>query len=110
MYKGEPYGLYKYGYVEDLKNIDSDKLFKHYKNILKTSKIDIFVSGDIEKSKAKIYIIKKENFKKLEEREAKIVLLTKKKEQERQVKTVEEKMDLTQGKLVIGLDVGINRS
>ena len=31
MYKGQPYGLYKYGYVEDLNTITAIKLYEYYK-------------------------------------------------------------------------------
>ena len=46
MYKDEPYGLYKFGYIEDLESINAENLFSHYLNILETSKIHIYVSGN----------------------------------------------------------------
>ena len=51
MYKDEPYGLYKYGYVEDLEKIDATSLYNQYLNLLKTSKIEIYVSGTFEENK-----------------------------------------------------------
>ena len=50
MYKGEPYGLYKYGYVEDLDKISSNDLYEHYLDLLKTSEIDIYVSGKLQEN------------------------------------------------------------
>ena len=41
MYKNEPYGLYKYGYIEDLENINSQNLYEYYLELIKTVKIDI---------------------------------------------------------------------
>ena len=48
MFKNEPYGLYKYGYVEDLDKINAQDLYEYYKKLINECKIDIFVSGDIE--------------------------------------------------------------
>ena len=44
MYKNKIYGLYKYGYVEDLSKIDGQNLYEHYKKLIDTAKMDIFVS------------------------------------------------------------------
>ena len=45
MYKDKPYGLYKFGYVEDLEKIDEKNLYEYYKTLIQSCKIDIFVSG-----------------------------------------------------------------
>ena len=34
MYKDKPYGLYKYGYIEDLENISSKELYKYYQEFV----------------------------------------------------------------------------
>ncbi len=105
MYKNKAYGLYKYGYIEDLENITSEELYNYYKEVIKTCKIDIFVSGilpkDIEKT-----VKENENISKLQER--KIKLNEEQKDINNEEKTVEESMDVTQGKLVLGLDVTSN--
>lgn len=105
MYKNKAYGLYKYGYIEDLENITSEELYNYYKEVIKTCKIDIFVSGmlpkDIEKT-----VKENENISKLQEREIK--LNEEQKDINNEEKTVEESMDVTQGKLVLGLDVTSN--
>ena len=36
------------GYIEDLNDLDSEKLYNYYKKILNTNSIDIFVIGDID--------------------------------------------------------------
>ena len=105
MYKSEPYGFYKYGFVEDLKKINSKNLYEHYLNIIKKAKIDIFFSGNINKEEITKYIKENENIKKLEGRKTEIVLNTNEKIKNKEIKNVEEKMSITQGKLVIGLDV-----
>ena len=104
MYKDEPYGLYKFGYVEDLDAINGKNLYEYYQELIKNCKIDILVSGilpdDIEE------IIKEnENIKNLQERKPSYVmpkLTTKNAEKEN---VVTESMDVTQGKLVLGLDI-----
>lgn len=104
MYKDEPYGLYKFGYVEDLDAINGKNLYEYYQELIKNCKIDILVSGilpdDIEE------IIKEnENIKNLQEREPSYVmpkLTTKNAEKEN---VVTESMEVTQGKLVLGLDI-----
>ena len=51
MYKGKPFGLYKYGYIEDIDEINPSNLYEYYKKLLSECKIDIFISGNIEKEK-----------------------------------------------------------
>ena len=105
MYKDKPYGIYKYGYCEDLENINKENLYKRYIEIINTAKIDIFFSGNINKDEIITFVKENDNFKKLNDRNANIVIDTNKELIEKEVKTIEEKMDVTQGKLVIGLDV-----
>ena len=51
MYKNKPYGLYKYGYVEDLENMTAQDLYKAYLQIIETAKIDMFISGKLDATK-----------------------------------------------------------
>ena len=108
MYKDKPYGLYKYGYTEDLQNIDSKKLYEYYLNIINTAKIDIFFSGNISEKEIIKDIEENENVAKLQAREGRIRLDKNKQIEEKEITKLEEKMDITQGKLVIGLDVEKN--
>ena len=106
MYKNEPFGLYKYGYVEDLDKIDENNLYDYYKQLINNCKIDIFVSGNVDTEFIKT-LEENENLKKLNSRKPeyeahKIVPKNADKE-----KIIEESMDVTQGKLVIGLDINI---
>ena len=105
MYKDEPYGIYKFGYVEDLEGINKENLYARYKEIINTAKIDIFFSGNIDKNEIIQYVKENENIKKLDNRKANIIINTNKEIEEKEVKTIEDKMDVTQGTLVIGLDV-----
>lgn len=107
MYKDKPYGLYKFGYTEDLDKINSQNLYDYYNELINASKIDIFVSGELKKEDIVDIVKNNENIKKLKEREANYIVNNEQTESKEAVqeKEVEEKKDIAQGKLVIGLDV-----
>ena len=48
MFKDEPYGLYKFGYVEDLDKINETNLYEYYCELLKNAEIQIYVSGNFD--------------------------------------------------------------
>lgn len=100
MYKDEPYGLYKYGYVEDLEKITNEELFKEYKNLINNSKIDIFVSGNIDEQKVEEIFKNNKYIKELCKRE---YVLPEEVNKENETKTVIEKTNVAQGNLNIGL-------
>ena len=107
MYKDQPYGLYKYGYVEDMKNINEKNLYEYYQQLINECKIDIFVSGIIDEETENI-IKNNENIIKLKDREPQYnepEIIAKKSEK---VNDVQESMDVTQGKLIIGMDLDID--
>lgn len=104
MYKDKPYGLYKYGYIEDLEKIDAKTLYEYYENLKTECKIDIFVSGSIDEETIKL-VEENDNIKKLQEREAQYIINQIEEKTEMQEKEVKEEMDVTQGKIVIGLDL-----
>ena len=129
MYKGNPYGLYKYGYEEDLQNINSQNLYEHYKKLIETSKIDIFISGDIDEAEIANNIKALPIIKELEDREPDYICNTDEQiksnieklcegdsslcadeqssplRENIQPKIIEESMNVTQGKLIMGLTV-----
>ena len=102
MYKGKPFGLYRFGYVEDLDNINEVNLYERYKELIKHCKIDIFVSGNV-KDEAENIIKENPYIKQLNEREP----IYNKESEKCNIKQGEkiEKMDVVQGKLIVGLDV-----
>ena len=109
MYKNKPFGLYKFGYVEDLNEINGKNLYKYYKKMVDTCKIDIYVSGNFNEDIEEI-IKENEMIKELCEREPKYMLPKIKTVQDLELEKqneIIEKMDVTQGKLVVGLDVYI---
>ena len=106
MYKNEPYGLYKFGYVDDLEGITSKELYQYYKNLIKTAKIDIFISGNLNEETIK-EIENSEGMKIIPETTAKFNINkeNEKKEEISEPKIIKESMQVTQGKLILGLDV-----
>ena len=106
IYGDEPYSLYKYGKIQDLENINEFNLFEQYLELIKTCKIDIYVSGDVDEN-IKEKIINNINIINLIERNPNYVVnnMEIRKKQKQKEKQVEEKMDITQGKVVIGLDI-----
>ena len=107
MYKDQPYGFYKYGYVEDMKNINEKNLYEYYQQLINECKIDIFVSGIIDEETENI-IKNNENIIKLKDREPQYnepEIIAKRTEKENDI---QESMDVTQGKLIIGMDLDID--
>ena len=87
------------GYLEDLEKIDEKKLYDYYTSILKSDLIDVFIIGDINEgeikkefeNRFKIKTIKKDS-------ESHIIIHDK---YRKRVKTVCEKQDFEQSKLII---------
>lgn len=107
MYEDEPYGLYRYGYIEDLKNINETNLYEYYQKLISECKIDIFVSGIVDKEIENIAKTD-ENILKLKEREPQYnntKIIAKKAEKE---KIIQESKEVTQGKISIGMDLNIS--
>lgn len=95
----EPFGLYKFGYVEDLDKITAADLYTHYQEVLATSEIHIYVSGNIDE--VEIEKIWKEKFQKVSRKyvakndDSKVTNYL-------ENKIIAEKQNVTQGKLVLG--------
>ncbi len=92
MFEGEAYGIYKYGSVEDLEKINEKNLYEHYRKILGDARIDCFSCGE---EVEKIELPTRENKESQVSKEL----------QEHTVKNkeIKEPMDVSQGKLIIGL-------
>ena len=106
MYKNEPYGLYKFGYIEDLEKITAKDLYEYYKKLIKTAKIDIFVSGNLDENTIN-EILNSNEIARLQEtteyyNEGKVNEI---KPEIKEPRIVNESMQVTQGKLLLGLDI-----
>lgn len=102
MYKEEPYGLYKFGYVEDLENITEVDLYNHYKELIANAKIDVFISGFNTDNMNENEILAT-----LNDRQANYIKNTNRyiENEIQKPNEIIEKMDVTQGKLIIGTDI-----
>ena len=112
MFKNNPYGIYKYGSLQDLEKINEKNLYEYYLNIIQNSPIFIYINGKNANSINADENINN-NFKiafnnnsneytendDLQEKNenAKVVAL-------QPINIVKEKLDVTQGKLIIGLN------
>ena len=106
MYKGDNYELYRLGYSEDIEKIDEKNLYEQYKKIINNCKIDIFISGILDKNK---YDIIQDNklLMDLNQRKEKVVRANFDMSNIEKENIVFENMDVVQGKLVLGLNVNI---
>ena len=100
MFKEEPYGLYKFGNIDEIDNITSKKLYEKYKELIKNSEKYLYIVGDVENLNIESYNIDEKEITISKEFPVKIS------EKENIVK---EQMDVTQGKLVIGLNTPNNK-
>jgi predicted Zn-dependent peptidase len=106
MCKDEAYSINEYGFKDDLENINQKELYKHYrKYFLQRMPMKVFISGefddnDIEKLVNKLKFIKRKNLVKLE--------LKDNNKKNHKTNNFVEKMDVTQGKLVLGFRTNTN--
>ena len=110
MYNNSGFGIYKYGYIEDLEKITLEDISNHYKKLIDTAKIDIYISGDINEESTKKILEENENIIRLNSRKENLKISDNSdKKPVQEVNIVEEKMNINQGKLVMGLDVFSNQ-
>lgn len=113
MYMDDPYGIYKYGYLEEVDDITPESLAKAYEELMNRAKIDIFVSGDniqnleeVAKKHPLIQALKPRTpdfcINEVTREETISFKLEPK-------KVVQEIMQVNQGNLILGLDVGVEK-
>ncbi|WDV44193.1 pitrilysin family protein [Clostridiaceae bacterium M8S5] len=104
MCSDEPYSIYKFGYEEDFDDITPTSLYEHYQKVLKTSRIEIFVIGDVSQREVENEI--REEFK--FEIEEPVELPREKISKDiKEVTKISDKMDVVQGKLSMGYRVNV---
>lgn len=101
MYKDAPYGAYKYGNIDDIEKIDSEKLYNQYIQILSNSELHFYVCSSTE-----VDVSLFDNCKKYSQKEYKIVNNNTKSTPGE--KHIVERQDVIQGKLVLGYDINID--
>ena len=104
MFRDEPYGVSKYGSAEDVAAITPEVLYTHYQNILATSQIELIFTGDADTVCLENTL--REVFANLP-RQTLVKTGTTSGKMPETVRNITEKMDVTQGKLVMGFRTGI---
>jgi predicted Zn-dependent peptidase len=105
MCRDEPFGIYEYGDVSQLESIDESDLYQHYRNALKTCPVSVYVGGNVDENGINSVV---EKLKQLERGKVRNVDITSVEAEVGEVKHVEERMDVTQGKLSLGFRTGIS--
>jgi predicted Zn-dependent peptidase len=108
MYEHKGFGLYKYGYLEDLEQITNDSISAYFHELLNNVKIDIYISGNFDENIVEEILNSNENIKSLSPRKEKFVVNNQSTEEVKKVENtreIQEKMEINQGKLVIGYNV-----
>lgn len=99
MCKNEPYGINPLGYIDELEKINAENLYKHYKEVLSESRIDIIFTGNFQNDKAEEAA--KHIAQTLDAR-VPAETVTENRYDVQEIKKVTDKMDVTQGKLCMG--------
>ena len=128
MFKNNPYGIYKYGSLQDLEKINEKNLYEYYLNIIQNSPIFIYINGknansinvdeninnnfkiavnnnsneynendDLQEKNENAEIEDNKNTEIKDNKNAKVEAL-------QPINIEKEKLDVTQGKLIIGLN------
>lgn len=108
MHEHDGFGLYKYGYLEDLEAITNKDISEFYHNLVNRIKVDIYVSGDFDEKNLEEILNSNEELKKLQPRKENYIInnpSTEKVQKVDNVRTIKEEMEINQGKLVIGFNV-----
>lgn len=105
MCRDEAYGVHEYGTKSDADKIDPKSLYEHYKQIIKESRIDIFVCGSADVTHFAVKA--RAAFAAIDRKEA-AYPTTEKIYSVGEIKKVVEEFDTNQAKLSLGLRVGEN--
>lgn len=100
MCAGQPYGIPRIGEPEDLKNITAKSLYAHYRDLLATSRVELFYMGSL--SPAAVTKVLQAALAELPRAEVFVPVGTTPAPQARPVQENTERLDVTQGKLSLG--------
>ena len=104
MCKDEPYSVFKYGNVDKLRQIDNTSLYGFYRKFLTESPVDLHIIGDVDPEKVAAMVEEVFQFP----RETELTIpATVIKSNVGDVKYISEKLDVSQGKLVLGYRTGL---
>lgn len=104
MFRQEPYGVSRYGDRADAEAITPESLYDHYRKVLRTSRIEIIFTGKTDETRLRTALEKALGG--LPRGEI-VPVGTSVRPAPETPRTVQETMDLTQGKLVMGFRTGV---
>jgi predicted Zn-dependent peptidase len=107
MCQGEPFALYRLGRVQDLPHITRESLRRHHERLLTSAPVDIFLIGDVVPEAARDLVAETLVLPPAGPEGRSMPATTVKREPGRPVQRVDERLDVNQGVLVIGLRTGI---
>lgn len=105
MCKDEPFGVFKYGSLEKLKEIDEASLYRYYEEVLAESPADLHVIGNVDESEVRNLAEEIFNFKRGREID---IPPTGVRGDVSEVKHVREELNVNQAKLVLGFRTGLS--
>lgn len=108
MCKGEPFALYRLGRVEDLPGITPQSLRQYHQQILASAPVDLFVIGDLECEPTKELVQRTLVLPPAGGQGRKMPQTNVRREPGRSIQQVEDRLDVNQGVLVIGLRTGVS--
>ncbi len=101
-FEGEPFGISRYGYVEDAEKINGEELAAAWRRLIKTARIEIMFVGPGDPAAVEQVFAKR-----LKEVEREPLSVNKEPlVPYKEPKSAEEAMDIVQGKLVMGFRMG----
>lgn len=105
MCEGEKYSIPSSGNIDEIEAVTTKSLYEHYKKIIRDSRIDIIVEGDFDCEEIEKTI---KNYFSIERGEIQELVREDFSKKVENVKKVNESMDITQGKLVMGYRANID--
>ncbi len=100
MFAGTPFGIPKCGTIDDVEKVTPNSLYKAWQNMLKTAFVRVHIVGASVPSR--LFEDIKERFETIERQNITNCKICKVAEKAQKVNTVFEKMDVKQGKIVMG--------
>lgn len=104
MCAGEPFGIFKYGTLERLQQVNSSELYDYYRRFLLESPADLHIIGDVKPIDVAVMV--QETFQ-FDRRPANNIPDTLVSDKVDSVRYVREELDINQGKLVLGFRTGL---
>lgn len=102
--KDEPYGIYDYGFAEDLDVISTLELTDHYREVIEKYPLEVYLTGSISDMQAETVI---EYLSKMNRYDTKKLTNGFAKKNETDIRHVTETMNVTQGKLCLGFRTNV---